>query len=125
MLAQKSERIFGLVQDKANSINMKVNAAKTQMLCINSSNHNSVESYIRVRDGEEIISGQSLKILGFDFNDDPSATHHVTGVINKMYGKLWVLRFLKRSGMEKDQLMKVYKEVIRTSAEYSLSLIHI
>ena len=97
---------------------MKVNSAKTQMLCISASKNNEVTSYIRT-DRNEIRSGEGLKILGFNFDKRPNAAHHVTIVINKLYGKLWTLRFLKRSKMAPSNLLKVYKEVLRTSAEYS------
>ena len=36
-----------------------------------------------------------------------------------MYGKLWVLHFLKKSGMDEAGLLKVYETVLRPSAEYS------
>ena len=52
---------------------------------------------------------QSLKILGFNSNNRPDASHHVSLVIEKFYARLWTLRFLKRSGMTKDDLLKVYK----------------
>ena len=42
----------------------------------------------------------------------------MTLVINKFYNKLWTLRFLKRSGIDSDNLLKVYKTVILPSVEY-------
>ena len=57
--------------------------------------------------------------------NSPDASRHVCGVIEKMYSRLWTLRFLKKSGMGKDELLKVYKTIIRPGAEYSLSLIRI
>ena len=125
VLAQKSEKVFNNVQNMADNINMKVNAAKTQMLCINPSINNDIKSYIRANEtSEEIVSGDSLKILGFNFNSEPSAVFHVTGIIEKFYGKLWMLRFLKKSGFKPDQLLKVYKEVLRTSVEYNSVVYH-
>ena len=59
-----------------------------------------------------------MKILGFYFDCNPSAVCHVNRVITNFYNKLWVLRFLKRSGMGKEELLKVYFTVIRSAVEY-------
>ena len=40
-------------------------------------------------------------------------------MIDKLYGKLWTLRFLKKSGMTQGDLLQVYCSVLRPSAEYS------
>ena len=117
-LAQKSETLFEKVRQLATSINMRVNCKKTQMLCISASHFNEVNSYIRTEDGD-LKSGNNLKILGFQFSSEPNANYHVSNLIDKMYGKLWTLRFLKRSGMSKDKLLEIYKTVLRPSAEYS------
>ena len=102
---------------------MKINQKKTQLLCVHDNKFNRITSYIRT-DGNEIVSGNSLKILGFNFNSCPTATHHVSGVIEKFYGKLWTLRFLKRSGMPCDELLAIFKNVIRPSVEYSSIIYH-
>ena len=117
MLAAKSELQFDRVQELARNIKMKVNCKKTQILCIHSDTSSNVTSYIR--SGETIItSGQKLKILGFHFDSNPSAVSHVTEVINNFYGKLWILRFLKKSGMASKDLLRVYFTVIRSAVEY-------
>ena len=101
---------------------MKVNAQKTQMLCIHDNNNNVIDSYIRTdcrNNDANIRSSGTLKILGFNFSTEPNANFHVTGVIDKLYSKLWTLRFLKKSGLDPARLLEVYENVIRPSAEYS------
>ena len=90
---------------------------KTQVLCIHDNKFNNITSYIRAND-EDINSTEHLKILGFFFDRNPNATYHVTQVIGKFYNKLWTLRFLKKSGMSPDNLLKVYKSVLLPSVEY-------
>ena len=125
VLAQKSERVFAGVQSLADSIKMRVNSKKTQMLCIHANHCNIVNSYIKTSNqGQKIESGKSLKILDFNFNSEPNAVFHVLGVIDKLYGKLWTLRFLKQSGMEKMPLLGIYKNVLRPSVEYSSIIYH-
>ena len=117
VLAQKSERVFKEVESLANSINMKVNAKKTQRLCVHANRNNVVDSYIKTGE-EEIKSTDSLKIVGFHFNSEPNAVFHVCKTIDKFYNKLWTLRFLKKSGLGQNNLLQIYKSIIRSSAEY-------
>lgn len=78
---------------------------------------NNINSYIRSGSGV-ITSGAELKISGFFFNKDPSAVHHGCKVIDKFHAKLWTLHFLKRSGMDLANLLKVYFTFVLPSAEY-------
>ena len=122
--ANKSEVQFGRVKELADTVGMRVNGKKTQLLCIHASRFKKMASYIDTLDGPTIESSESLKILGFYFNEVPDAVHHVNEVINKFYGKLWMLRFLKKSGMEKMDLMRVYCTFIRAAAEYCSIVYH-
>ena len=108
---------FDRVQELATELNMKVNSKKTQILCIHSNKDSVVTSYIRTGEGS-ITSTDTLKILGFYFDNSPTAVYHVTQAINKFYNKLWTLRFLKRSGMDCTNLLKVYNTIILPSVEY-------
>ena len=117
VLAAKSELQFSRVKDLADEIKMKVNNKKTQILCIHSNKHDRVSSYIRA-DGEEITSGEKLKILGFHFDTQPNAIRHVTEAISSCYNKMWTLRFLKKSGMPGDELLGIYKVIVRAALEY-------
>ena len=86
---------------------------------MHSSLNNVVNSYIRLNGNDEIESTDSLKLLGFHFNSNPDAVHHVKLLVDKFYSKLWTLRFLKKAGMPKANLMRIYENVLRPSAEYS------
>ena len=97
--AAKSEAQFEKVRDLAESLNMRVNGKKTQILCIHANNDSKVTSYIGSEQGD-INSTTSLKILGFNFGVEPNAVYHVTLLIEKFYRKLWSLRFLRKSGMK-------------------------
>ena len=74
-------------------------------------------SYINTDNGF-IESGGELKILGFTFDRSPTAVTHVTKVIDSFYGKLWTLRFLKKGGMAKNDLLNVYRTVVLPGVEY-------
>ena len=121
--ANKSEQLFGLVNDHAQQLNMRVNSKKTQMLCINGNRTEKVLTYI-MADGEELESTESLKILGFHFGTSPDANLHVEKLLLKAYSKLWTLRFLKKSGMPASELRNVYETVIRPGTEYVSVVYH-
>ena len=116
--APGTERLFAEVGRMADGIGMVVNDNKTQMLCLHPAIHNNIASYINTVNGT-IESGQCLKILGFTFDRHPNATCHVKLVIDKFYSRLWTLRFLRKSKMDSDQLLEVYKTVLRPAVEYA------
>ena len=121
--ANQSEILFKEVQELAASIKMKVNESKTQLLCIHPFQNESVTSYIKTPDSV-LKSGESLKILGFYFDRNPDASYHVKLLVNKFYGMLWSLRYLKRNGMGVSDLVKVYPTMIRPAVEYASVVYH-
>ena len=121
--ARQSELLFERVNSLATDLNMRVNKNKTQLLCLNASKHSEITTFIR-SGNDEIESSNSLKILGFNFDKNPSASHHVGIVIEKFYGKLWTLRFLKRSGLSRERLLQIYYTVILPFVEYSSVIYH-
>ena len=121
--APQTEMLFEEIQQPAGRIGMKVNNKKTQMVCIHPYSSDSITSYIKA--GEQRINSTSeLKILGFHFGTEPNAKVHASKLIEKFYNKMWSLRFLKRSGMKKPDLLKVYKTVILPSVEYASVVYH-
>ena len=115
--AKKSELQFENVRNLAEELNMKVNSKKTQVLCIHVNKTNIISSYINTNEGQ-IESTDKLKILGFKFGSEPNAILHVTGLIHKFNIKLWTLRFLRKSGMDSENLLKVYRTILLPSIEY-------
>ena len=121
--AQKSEAMFTAIESLAKEIGMRVNANKTQLLCIHASKFSEVTSYIGT-ETREIASSDKLKLLGFNFDRTPDASFHVGLLIEKFYARLWTLRFLKKSGMAIPSLMLVYKSIIRPFVEYCAVIYH-
>ena len=121
--ALKSEKLFMRVNRLAAAIGMKVNGQKTQMLCIHPCIHNDVETHI-MTENSKISSTKSLKILGFNFDSTPNATHHVKLTIEKFYSRLWTLRFLRKGGLPKHKLLELYYSMVRSAVEYSSVIYH-
>ena len=122
MHSQKSEALFGLVDMTSREKNMKVNGAKTQMICINASK-DDVRSYMNV-DGKRIVSGDQLKILGFIFGRRPDVSTHVNYLLGKLRRRLWVIDNLKFAGMKPDSLLRVYFSLIRSVADFACVVYH-
>ena len=93
------------------------------MLCISSST-NTIKSYIRTDSGQEIRSGDELKILGFWFGTKPTVSVHVTKLTEKFRSRLWSLRHLKRSGMSSNDLLFIYTSVLRPVLDFACPTYH-
>ena len=122
--AEKSEELLRSVTIRAEAIQMKVNTNKTQLLCINDNRTNSVvNSY--VKSGQtKIVSGDSLKILGFVFGRLPTVKYHVEYMLNKARRKLWTLRHVKKAGLGEEDLLRTFNTLVRPSLEYAAPTFH-
>ena len=70
------EESFNTIKSNADDIGMVINSLKTQLICIIADNNSSVSSYINA-DGNRVESVNTLKVLGFIFEDRPSVNAHV------------------------------------------------
>ena len=102
---------------------MKVNADKTQLICISSNPHSDIRSYIR-HDGKEMQSVNELKILGFWFSNKPTVELHIRKLEEKFRSRLWTLRKLKKNGMDNTDLLTVFKTVVRSIADFAAPTYH-
>ena len=80
-------------------------------------------SYIKYG-GEKIVSGSTLKILGFIFGSKPTVRPHIDYMIGKAKRKLWLLRHVKRAGLPESDLLKFYIAFIRPTLEYAAPTFH-
>ena len=120
--APQSEYFFKHVTERASEMNMKVNEEKTQVLCISAAQNMSVNSYINA--SSRITSGQELKILGFWFDGRPNVNLHIKKTEEKFRKRLWTLRHLKRSGMDENDLIKIFCTVLRPVLDFASVVYH-
>ena len=120
--APKSENLFVNVTREASAKNMVVNAKKTQMLCISSS-QDDVRSYMNV-ENKRLVSGDSLKILGFTFGRRPTVHEHVNCLLSRLRRRLWAVSNLKFSGMKTGGLLKIYFSLVRSVADFASPAYH-
>lgn len=94
------------------------NDMKTQLLCLTSAINYDVRSFIRLPEGQ-LTSGETLKVVGFTFGRRPGPSEHIKALRRSYGARAWVLRHLKRIGMEEKLLVCVYCELIRPIFDYA------
>ena len=102
--APQSQVFFQGVSKRARELNMRVNEAKPQVLCISAARDSDVQSYINT-ECSRISSANELKILGFWFGSKPGVSLHIEKTAAKFRRRLWTLRHLKRSGLGVNDLV--------------------
>ena len=76
---------------------MLVNQKKTQLICLASTHHSEVKSFIDTSDGRINESGENLTLLGFRFGLKPNVAAHLDLIREKFSSRSWMLRHLKKS----------------------------
>ena len=122
--AISSQNAFRSISCNAVAIGMKVNAGKTNVLCISDALSYTPLTHIVDSSGQRIESKDGLKVLGFHFSSKPTVELHVIETIKKMRQRSWFLRNLARVGFSKDELVRVYESVILPIPDYCAPAYH-
>jgi hypothetical protein len=121
----QTENVFNMVVQRAEEKGMKVNVNKTQMILISDAISFTPHAFIQPSNGGRVeASGGELKLLGYTFDDTPTARAHVKATINKARRRLWILRHLAKFGFDQEELVQVYKSQIRSVVEYCSVVYH-
>ena len=96
--AIRTQNLFRQITAIAESMGMKVNSLKTQMLCISDAKTYHPEAYIEDVNHQTITSTDKMKILGVNFSNKPDASAYVEAVVKKFRSRVWVLRLLHQNG---------------------------
>ena len=117
-LAPRSQNAFRSITRNAIRKKMKVNEMKTKLLCIAENLNYTPKVFIEGNSGEKIECGESVRILGFDFSNKPTVHLHVNGILRRLRRRFWMLRHLKKFGMNEENLVKVYTSSVVPIADY-------
>ena len=77
-----------------------------------------VTSFINNSSGK-ISSSDSLKLLGFNFTEAPNVEAHVKSLAKKVHLRTWSLINLKRAGVSNDDVLTIYKSIVRSVLDYA------
>ena len=105
--AQDLENFYKDIQANSEKAGMRINAAKTQLLCLSQAINYEVSSFIKV-DGKEIESGDCLKILGFRLGRRGDMTEQVKALKRGFAAGVWTLHHLKKMKIEPERLTAIY-----------------
>ena len=126
--AVQTQNLFRRVTGKAEWKGMKVNAAKTKMLCVSDALSFLPGSYIEIGgDVPRITSGgreDTMKLLGFTLSNRPGVGAHVDALRRRFRQRYWVIIHLRTFGFTPEELVRVYKTVVRPTAEYCAAAYH-
>ena len=103
---------------------MVVNSKETAVLCVSDSLSYQADAYIMDADMNRIGCQDKIKALGMYFTSKPSMEEQVQSVARKFRARFWTLRNLKNSGFTTEELVQVYKTLIRPIADYACAVYH-
>ena len=111
------------LNERAQDINMKINASKTQLLVISPPNGYRTKATVSAGN-EDIQSVDRLKLVGFTFGGEPGVGQHVRAVEDKVKRKIWMLYKLRSAGIKGAPLYRLYCCYLRAIVEYCLVVYH-
>ena len=122
--ALQSQNVFRHIVRNAEDIGMVLNAAKTAMMCVSGATEYRVDAFLVDSDQNRIGCGQSIKALGVRFSNRLDMENHVKYIEKAVRARYWTLRNLKKNGFTNDELVQVFKTMIRPVAEYACAVFH-
>ena len=117
------EELHKRVEENCDKIGMRMNAKKTQLLCVTAAINYEVRSFVEIG-GKKIISGDSLNILGFTFGRRPTMRPHFEAIRKKYIARTHIIRHLKKVGLSSVTLCKIYCSLIRPVIEFAAQVYH-
>ena len=119
-----SQNMFRRVVRMAEGRRMVVNTGKTKLLCISDAMNYVTQGSFKESEGVEMVSGGTMKVLGFHTDSRPSCHAHVEALRKRVREVTWVLRHLRHAGFTETELARVYKTVVRPVLEYCCVVYH-
>ena len=116
--ALRTQNLHRWVVFEAESRGMRVNAKKTMALLISELKNYVPKAYFVVAGGNQLVAGDSIKVLGFEFGQDPNMAAQVAAIKRKFYARKWILNHLGYSGFSKVDLLRVYRSVLLPVHDY-------
>ena len=123
--ACKTQSHYETVSYNARNRGMKLNEAKTKMICVSAARSYKPKANINAGDNNNIETADlPLRVLGFYFGTEPNVKANMSVLQRKFKSRIWALRHLKQNGFKQGELVQVYKTMIRPVAEYCSSVFH-
>ena len=121
--ADFTEAALQCIVTRSTEISMSVNCSKTQMLCVSPANGYRTSAHITIQ-GEQIWSGDAMKLLGFTLAGDAGMQRQVDMIKNKFRARFWSLIHLRRAGIRGMRLFSLYSTLVRPILEVNAVIFH-
>ena len=122
--AVQTQNVFRHIVKRATESGMVVNAEKTMLVCVSDAPLYEPDAYFYDSDGLRIGSTDSFKALGMYFSNRLTMDKQVEAIQKAVRSRIWMLRNLKGHGFNEEELLKVYKTIIRPAIEYGVAVYH-
>ena len=123
IVAEATSVAMANIVEKTDQIGMRVNAAKTQMVCISTNNGYCTSATLAV--GNALVKSQpSVKLLGFVIDACPGVSGQVGLIRDKFRARFWTLIHLRRAGIRGRRLFKLYAALVRPVLEANSVVYH-
>ena len=111
------------ILEYANENEMKINKRKTKVMVFNTARTRDFTPELNIED-EPIETVDSLKLLCVVITSDLRWNENTEYITKRGYNKLWMLRRLKTSGANQQELVDIYCKHIRSILEYAAVVWH-
>ena len=105
---------------------MKVNHAKTKLLCVSDAISFIPEAEVEDVGGDVMrtASPDTMKMLGFHFTNKPTVNGHLEVLKRRFRSRYWILIHLRNAGFNTEELVRVYKVILRPVHDYLCVVYH-
>ena len=116
----QTQNLFRRTVRRATEQGMKVNTNKTAMVTVSDSLSFQPVAFIE-DEGGSVIEGDKdrVKIVGFHFGNRPNVSLHISEIVSRVRRGFWMIRHLKRHGLNEKELVRVYMSNVRSCIEFS------
>ena len=116
--AKRTQNLFWRIVAEAEACGMKVNADKTQTMCISEVKTYNPSVHFFDRDGNKTSTLNEMRVLGVTFSSQPDMAIQAKQVIAGLRARVWSLSHLAHHGLSESDLLQVYKSSIRPVHDY-------
>ena len=107
------------IHQYANENEMKMNFSKTKFITFNPTINFDFEAGLEVAD-HEIESVEKMRLLGLTLTNDLKWRTNTEEMVKKAYGKLWIIKRLKKNGACLTDLKDVFIKQVRSVLEFGV-----
>ena len=120
----RTQNLFRRTVRVAEEKKMRVNGAKTKLLCISDAKSYDTAVFFHDAEGNKIEESDKLKILGFHFSKKPTMQAQVDSILRGIRARLWMITHLTHNGFNKEELQKMYTTMIVPLHDYCSAVYH-